>query len=101
VQFSAQLVNVNTSIHDATIWLRLNGVNVPYSGGMISVPNKHGGINGAIIATWNYVLTLASSDYLQLYWMAESTDISMDTLPAGTTPTTPVSPSIILTATLV
>jgi hypothetical protein len=101
VQFSVQLVSSNVSIHDVTIWLRLNGSDVPYSAGMISVPNKHGGINGAIIATWNYVLTLSANDYLQLYWAAESVDISIDTLPAGTTPTTPVSPSVILTAVLI
>jgi hypothetical protein len=101
IQFSAQLVSSDTAIHEVTIWLKLNGTNVPYSAGMVSVPNRHAGINGAIIATWNYVMTLAANDYLQLYWMAESTNISMNTLPAGTTPTTPVSPSIILTATLV
>jgi hypothetical protein len=98
IQFSAQLVSTDTSIHNASIWIRKNGTDVPYSNGQIAVTERHGGINGQIIAAWNYVLTLAANDYIQFYWQAESTAISIETLPAGTTPTTPVTPSIIVTA---
>jgi hypothetical protein len=101
IQFSVQLVNTDSSIHNANIWLRLNGTDVPYSNGQVTVPNTHGGIPGQLIQSWNYVITLAANDYIQFYWQAESTAVSIETVAAGTTPVTPVSPSIIVTATQV
>lgn len=103
VQFSVQLSNSSTSIQNATIWLRKGSdggasSDVTNSAGTVAVPNSHGGANGYIIACWNYVLTLAANDYLQLVWHADSTGVTMPTLPAGTNPTTPASPSVILTA---
>jgi hypothetical protein len=98
VQFSVQLASSDTSIHDASIWLRKNGVDVPYSTGMVSVPNSHGGIDGKIISAWNYVLTVAAGDYIEFWWQAESTNVYIAAVPAGTTPTTPTTPSIIVTA---
>jgi len=98
IQFSIQLASSDTSIHDASIWLRKNGVDVPYSTGMVSVPNRHGGIDGKIISAWNYVMTIAAGDYIEFWWQAESTNVYIAAVPAGTTPTTPITPSIIVTA---
>ena len=42
IQWSAQFRNPDSAEHDATIWLRKNGVDVPGSSGIISVPKKHG-----------------------------------------------------------
>lgn len=97
IQFSAQLASSDASIHDASIWLRKNGTDLSYTTGMVAVPNKHGTIDGKIIASWNYVLTLAAGDYLQLWWQAESTNVYLADIAAGTTPTTPITPSVIVT----
>ena len=97
VQFSAQLASGDTSLHNANIWIRKNDVDLPDSTGQITVPNSHGGIHGQIISSWTYLLELQAGDYIQFYWQAESTGIYLETLPAGTTPTTPVSPSFAVT----
>jgi hypothetical protein len=99
LQFSAQFVNTDTQIHNAQIWLRLNGTDVTDSMGTVAIQQKHGGIDGVNIVSWNYVLKLSAGDYLQLVWNVDSTNVSLQTLPAGTSPTHPESPSVIVTAT--
>jgi len=94
IQFSAQLVNADTSVREVTMWIKLNGVNVPYSAGAVSVPNSHGGTHGQIIAAWNYVMTLAAGDYIQFYWQTPSTQVHIELVPDGAAP---VSPSMIVT----
>ena len=98
ITFSVQYENTDNQAHASTIWLRKNGTDVPDSSSYISVPSSHGGTNGKILTTVNYVLDLNANDYIEVYYQAENTDIQIVTIPAGTTPTTPVSPSIILTA---
>ena len=99
LQFSAQFVNTATQIHNAQVWLRLNGTDVTDSMGTVAIQQKHGGIDGVNIVSWNYVLKLSAGDYLQLVWNVDSTNVSLQTLPAGTSPTHPESPSVIVTAT--
>ena len=98
IQFSVQLANSNSTIHNATIWLKKNGTNVPSSSGQVTVPEKHGGINGQIIQAWNYVMSLAANDFIEFYFQVENIGVFIETIPAGTTPTTPESPAIIVTA---
>lgn len=96
--YSIQLDSADTSIHDVDIWLRKNGSDVTGTNSQFSVPNSHGGTNGHLIAVCNYVLTLAAGDYLQLAWSATSTNISIQTYAAGTSPTRPTTPGVIVTA---
>ena len=101
--FSLQLTNTDTAIQKATVWLRYNGTDYPDSASVIDVPNSHGGKDGNIIATVNFVASSAigGGDYVQLYWSGTNTALSIQTIAAGTSPTTPVSPSVILTVTQV
>jgi len=99
LQFSAQFVNTDSQIHNAQVWLRLNGTDVTDSMGTVAIQQKHGSIDGVNIVSWNYVLKLSAGDYLQLVWNVDSTQVSLQTLPAGTSPTHPESPSVIVTAT--
>jgi hypothetical protein len=98
IQFSVQLLNSDASAQEAHIWIRKNGVDVADSRGTIAVADKQGSINGQTIGAWNYILDLASTDYIEFVWSAESTTVSLENLPAGTTPTTPSAPSMIVTA---
>ena len=102
VQYSIQFTSSDTSIHNVNVWLRKNGTtsadDVAYSNSLYAITSKHGGINGHTIAAINYVLSLNAGDYLQLMWQTENTNVYLETIAAGTTPTTPVSPAIILTA---
>jgi hypothetical protein len=99
LQFSAQFVNTDSQIHNAQVWLRHNGTDVTDSMGTVAIQQKHGGVDGVNIVSWNYVLKLSAGDYLQLVWSVDSTQVSLQTLPAGTSPTHPESPSVIVTAT--
>lgn len=98
LQFSAQFQNTNTQLGDVTIWLRLNGVDVPGSSGLISVPNSHGSTPGHTIASWNYVLDVVGGQYYELIWSTSNhTNITMEYYPAGSPP--PAAASVILTVT--
>jgi len=97
--YSIQLESANNSIHDAGIWVRKNGTDLADTNSQFSVPNKHGSTNGHLIAVCNYVFTLAAGDYLELAWSATSTDVSIQTYPAQTSPTRPLTPGVIVTTT--
>lgn len=97
IQFSFQFANTHSGDEDATIWLRKNGVDVPGSAGFVSVPSKHGSINGHTIAAWNYMLEFAGDDYFELVWHVSNTTVSMPYLAVGTTPVHPSAASAILT----
>jgi hypothetical protein len=96
-QWSGQFNNSDSSLHDVSVWLRKNGVDVTGSTGFISVPNSHGGVDGHAIVGWNYFLELAANDYIELWWSATSTNISLQHLPTQTSPTRPSTASLITT----
>jgi hypothetical protein len=98
LHFSAQLANTDASDHNANVWLRKNGVDIDFTNGQVTVPSRHGSTDGAIIASWNHILDLTAGDYVNIMWQAENTSVFLDTIPAGTTPVTPITPSIELTA---
>jgi hypothetical protein len=101
LQWSGQFVNTDTQLHDVSVWLRKNGTNVVGSTGFISVPNKHGGVDGHTVVGWNYFLELAANDYVEIWWSATSTQISLQHFPTQTSPTRPSTASLITTMNLV
>lgn len=98
LQWSGQFENTNAGFQDVQIWLRKNGVDVTGSTGYISIPNSHGGINGHVITGWNYFINPSAGDYYEFYWTTTSTAVSIKAYPAGTTPVTPTTASMIVTA---
>ena len=102
IQFSSQFSNTDNSNQDVTIWVKKNGVDIPDSSGVAAVPPFKAGSNGQIIAAWNYYLSLAANDYIQMCWHTEQANvITLETIAAGTSPIHPRTPSTILTATRV
>ena len=97
LQFSAQLVNTDSSIHDMDIWFRKNGTNVPASNSRYSVPNSHGGVDGHTIAALNYYIELNANDYVEIMWATDNTAVSIQQLGTRTSPDTPSTPSVIAT----
>ena len=95
LQFSLQLVNTDSQIHDVDIWVRKNGSDLAGTNGQVSVPNKHGSVDGHALPAWNYFLELAANDYVQLYWSTGSTTCSLQYLAAATPH--PASASVIVT----
>jgi len=102
LQYSIQFTNTDTSIHNVNVWLRKNdsGVtgDVADSNSQYAVVGSHGGIHGQLIAAVNYVFTAAANDFFEIMWQPESTQVYIETLPAGTTPVTPETPGVIVTA---
>ena len=101
LQFSIQLVNTDTQIHDVDVWAAINGTNVANSNSRFSVPNSHGGVNGHLIAALNLFLTMQAGDYVELYWHTTNTAVSVEYLSAGSSPTRPATPSVIATMSFV
>lgn len=99
LQWSGQFENSDSQLHDARIWLKINGTFVTGSTGFISIPNSHGGVNGHSIAGWNYFLSLNANDYVELWWETDSTQVSIQSYAAaGNYPSTA---SLIATMTFV
>jgi len=98
LQFSAQFARTGgVGFSTAEVWLSKNGTNVAETNGQVNIPQS----GGKTIASWNYLIQANSGDYFQLYW--SSTDTSLEVLyaAAGTNPTRPVTPAIIVTVTQV
>jgi len=98
VQFSVQFDNSDTQIHDASIWFKKSGTNIVNSNSEFSVPETHGGVNGRLIASLNIFVPLQKNEYVEIFWAATNTAISVQSVATQTNPTRPVTPSIIATA---
>jgi hypothetical protein len=101
IQFSIQMLTFDGTIDNVTIWFRLNGVDIPYSAGVATVPAIHGGSPGTAIISWNLVQPVNAGDYIQILFASDTGNTVAATYAAGTSPVHPISPSIILTATFV
>ena len=97
LQFSTQFVNTDNSIHDIDIWFRKNGTNIAASNSRYSVPNRHGSVDGHIIAALNYFIELNANDYMEIMWATDDVAVSIQHLPTRTSPDTPATPSVIAT----
>lgn len=96
LQFSAQFKNTDNAQHDATVWLRLNGVDIPNSATQYTIPaRKSAGIFGYGVASLTFLLDLNAADYIQIVWVPTSTLITLEHLPASASPVYPAIPSII------
>lgn len=97
IQFSFQFANTDTQIQDVDIWFRKNGTDIANSNSRFSIPNSHGGVDGHLIAAMNFWVEMAANDYTEIMWRTSSTQVSIQQIPAQTTPTRPATPSAIVT----
>jgi hypothetical protein len=97
IQFSAQLVNTQSQEHDVSIWLMRNGTAEPNSCTDITVPARHGSVDGAAVAAWNLFYRVSAGEYFRLMWSASSANVTLGAIPARIDPVRPATPSIILT----
>lgn len=101
-QFSIQFENSDTTIHEATVWLKKNGVNEPGTATIISVPNKHGGVNGYGVLAANFYVSLVANDYIELWWATTNTAVIMEAYTASASPySRPSIPSVVATLSFV
>jgi hypothetical protein len=98
IQFSAQFENLENTQEIVTVWFRVNGVDVPNSATNITIPaRKNAFINGYGVASWNIFLDLTAGQYVQILWLPTVASLTLQHLPAGTTPDYPAIPSVIAT----
>jgi len=95
IAFSAQLDKTGGGADSVFIWIRVNGQNVAHSATKIVID----GPNNEIVAAWNWVLTLANKDYIELAWQSPDTNVVLLAVPASGN--IPEIPSVILTVTWV
>ncbi len=94
LQFSAQLQKIQGGTEESiTIWLRINGQDVPFSATDLTFANN----NVLSVAAWNFVTPLNAGDYMELMWSTTDVHIIIYGESARTVPTRPAIPSLIVT----
>lgn len=101
LQFSAQFSNTASQEHDISIWFRKNGVDIANSNSEFTIIARHGSVDGALITALNFFVELQGTDYVEIMWRPSSTTVSLQHIPAQTTPTRPATPSVIATLSFV
>lgn len=102
LQFSTQFQNVDTAPQDVSVWLRINGVDVPGSTGLLGFPaRKSAGDPYHDIKGWNFFLALNAGDYVELWWSTTNANVTIQAYPLGTGPTRPSTASNVVTLTFV
>ena len=90
-QFSAQLDSTSGGDHIIYIWIRKNGTNVTDSASQVRLK----GNDSELVAAWNWLVSLAANDYVELMYSVEDTGVQI--LAVAASSPVPGIPSIILT----
>jgi len=109
LQFSTQFQNTDNQIQDISIWLRQgndggSSADITGSTGYVSIPARKSASPGEEaheIIGWNYYLSMAADDYVQIYWSTTNASVTIQAYPAGTSPTRPSTQSVVATLTFV
>ena len=78
-QFSGQLKSTNASAKDVHIWINRNGTTIGYSAHRYTIEGSDNHSNVA----WNFDIDLAAGEYIQMYWGADDTHVTLETIPAA------------------
>lgn len=95
VQFSAQLEKASGNAANIYIWLRKNGVNVENTTTVVTLQ----GSAAKSVAAWNFIIQLEPTNYVELMWATNDTDVKI--IAASATSVWPAVPSVIATLTQV
>jgi hypothetical protein len=100
LSFVAQTSNLSNDVEDIVFWLKFNGTDYPHSSTTISLPaRKSAGVPSSQLETTVFTGEAGSvGDYVEIWWQATSTDVSLQAVPAGSVPE---APSVIVSVTQV
>jgi hypothetical protein len=104
LQFSTQFQNTDNAIHDMSIWLRQNGVDIVGSTGFVSIPARKSASAGQEaheIVGWNYFVSMNAGDYIEIYWSTTDATVTIQTYPTSVSPTRPSTASVVATMSFV
>jgi len=93
---TAQVENGDSQAHNFWLWGRIDGVDIPNSLTRYSVPSSHGGLHGAIVVERSYFGPMAAGQYIQVMWMTDSTDVTINFAAESASPARPATPSAYL-----
>ena len=99
-----QGVNEANTVHEMELWAKDSGVNYPYSNTRYDVPvRKNATTFGHTVADISGIFTVTNpqTSYLEMAWWSDDSLVSIEHYAAGTSPTRPEIPSVILTATMI
>jgi hypothetical protein len=104
IEYGLQFANNANDIHFATVWLRVNGVDVPLSGVKFTLPaRKSAGVPYELLAFSSIVFPVNANDRIELWWATDqaatsggATGVYLEAAPSSTSPyTRPSIPSAI------
>lgn len=95
IQFSAQMFKTATGNQTADIWLKVGGVNVPWSDTAIDIVSNRSTKIGAFVAAWNFMVNVTAGQSVQLFWASSDTSMTIESVDA--TNGIPSIPGLIVT----
>lgn len=104
VTFTLQVTNRGNTAAEFEVWAKDTGVNFASSNTRFDIPSrKSSTIWSHVVPAITGIFTVddPANDYLELAWWSDSTDVYLEHYAAGTSPTRPVIPSVILTVSFV
>ena len=104
LQFSTQFQNTDNQIQDISIWLRQNGIDIPGSTGLVSIPahkSASAGQEAHQITGWNYYIQMQANDYVEIWWSTTNATVTIQHYPTTTGPVRPSTQSVVATLSFV
>ena len=96
--YSIQYKNTSNAQQDIYIWLKQNGVDIPNSSSVFTIPaHKNASIPAQLIAVSPFMSTLTAGDFIELYWHCNDTSVTVETFTTHANPTIPDTPGVIVT----
>lgn len=89
---SIQFRNTDTNNHDATVWFRKNGTDIPSSATITNIPKAADG--GAGFFQIVFYEQVTAGQYIEIMWLPENAGVTIDFTAAGAI--APAIPSVIL-----
>jgi hypothetical protein len=78
-QLSCQLKSTNASAKDVQIWIKRGTSTIGYSAHRYTVEGSDNHMN----VTWNFDIDLAANEYIEMYWGANDTNVTLEAIPAS------------------
>ncbi len=104
VTFTLQVTNRGTTRAEFEVWAKNTGVNYPMSNTRFDVPDrKSSTIWGHLVPAITGIFTVNEpiKEYLEIAWWSDSLDVYLEHYAAGSSPTRPEIPSVILTINMI
>jgi hypothetical protein len=78
-QLSCQLKSTNASGKDVQIWINRGTTTIGYSSHRYTIAGADNHFN----VSWNFDIDLAANEYIEMYWGADNTNITLESIAAS------------------